>query len=43
VIDPGWALTWLTYSTFVADVDLGAVARAVGHVLDRAPRIELEV
>jgi uncharacterized protein (TIGR02421 family) len=43
VLDPGWALTWLTYSTFVADVDLGAVSRAVGHLLDRAPRIELEL
>ena len=43
VLDPGWALTWLTYSTFVADVDLAAVSRAVGHVLDRAPRIDLEI
>jgi uncharacterized protein (TIGR02421 family) len=41
VIDPGWALTWLTYSTFVAAIDLGAVSHAVGHLLDRAPRLEL--
>jgi uncharacterized protein (TIGR02421 family) len=43
VNDPGWALTWLTYSTFVAAIDLDTVARAVGHVLDRAPRIELDL
>jgi uncharacterized protein (TIGR02421 family) len=43
VNDPGWALTWLTYSTFVNEIDLGAVADAMGHVLARAPRIELDV
>jgi hypothetical protein len=43
VNDPGWALTWLTYSTFVNAIDLGAVAEAMGHMLDRAPRIELDV
>jgi hypothetical protein len=39
----GWALTWLTYSTFVNAIDLGAVADAMGRVLARAPRIELDV
>ena len=43
VNDPGWALTWLTYSTFVNAIDLGAVAEAMGHMLERAPRIELDV
>jgi hypothetical protein len=41
VLDPGWALTWLTYSTFVAAIDLAAVADAVGHVLERAPQLDL--
>ena len=40
VLDPGWALTWLTYSTFVSAIDLAAVSRAVGHLLDRVPRID---
>jgi uncharacterized protein (TIGR02421 family) len=43
VVDPGWALTWLTYSTFVAAIDLDAFSRAVGHLLDRAPRIPIDV
>jgi uncharacterized protein (TIGR02421 family) len=42
VLDPGWALTWLTYSTFVAAIDLQAVAGAVGHLLDRTPRLDPE-
>jgi hypothetical protein len=42
VLDPGWALTWLTYSTFVAAIDLAAVSRAVGHLLDRAPQIDID-
>ncbi|HET6664342.1 MAG TPA: flavohemoglobin expression-modulating QEGLA motif protein [Acidimicrobiales bacterium] len=41
VLDPGWALTWLTYSTFVAAIDLAAVSRAAEHLLDRAPRIDI--
>jgi uncharacterized protein (TIGR02421 family) len=41
VLDPGWALTWLTLSTFVAAIDLAAVSRAVGHLLDRSPRIDI--
>ena len=40
VLDPGWALTWLTYSTFVSAIDLAAVSDAVGHVLDRAPQLD---
>lgn len=40
VLDPGWTLTWLTYSTFVAAMDLAAVTTAVGHLLDRTPRID---
>jgi uncharacterized protein (TIGR02421 family) len=39
VLDPGWALTWLTYSTFVAGIDLAAVSHAVGRMLDRAPQL----
>ena len=39
VLDPGWTLTWLTYSTFVAAIDLAAVSQAVGRLLDRTPRI----
>jgi uncharacterized protein (TIGR02421 family) len=41
VLDPGWALTWLTYSTFVSAIDLAAVSDAVGHVLNRAPQLDL--
>ena len=41
VLDPGWALTWLTYSTFVAAIDLAAVSNAMGHVLDRAPQLDI--
>ena len=42
VDDPGWALTWLTYSTFAAAIDLAAVSDAVGHMLARAPRIDID-
>jgi hypothetical protein len=41
VLDPGWAPTWLSYSTFVVAIDLAAVSHAVGHLLDRAPEIEV--
>jgi uncharacterized protein (TIGR02421 family) len=41
VLDPGWALTWLTYSTFVSTIDLAEVSRAVGHLLDRTPRPDI--
>lgn len=41
VLDPGWTLTWLTYSTFVAAIDLAAVSRAMGRVLDRTPRLDV--
>jgi uncharacterized protein (TIGR02421 family) len=43
VVDPGWALTWLTYTNFAATIDLTAVTDAVGHLLDRAPQIDLDV
>ena len=43
VLDPGWALTWLTYTTFVNAIDLAAVSDAMGRVLARAPRIALDV
>jgi hypothetical protein len=39
VLDPGWALTGRTYSTFAAAIDLAEVSRAVGHLLDGTPRI----
>jgi uncharacterized protein (TIGR02421 family) len=42
VVDPGWALTWLTFSTFVAAIDLAAVSNAVGHLLDRTPRLDAD-
>jgi uncharacterized protein (TIGR02421 family) len=41
VVDPGWALTWLTLSTFVTAIDLRAVSHAVGRLLDRAPPIDV--
>jgi uncharacterized protein (TIGR02421 family) len=41
VVDPGWALTWLTYSTFVSNIDLAAVSGAVGHMLERTPRLDI--
>lgn len=43
VMDPRWALTWLTVSTFTAAIDLGTVADAVGRLLDRAPVVELDL
>lgn len=41
VLDPGWVLTWLTYSTFVAAIDLTRISQAATHLLDRAPRLEI--
>lgn len=41
VLDPGWVLTWLTYSTFVAAIDLTEISRAASHLLERAPRLEV--
>jgi len=35
--DPRSVLTWLTYSTFAASIDLSAVTGAVSRLLDRAP------
>jgi uncharacterized protein (TIGR02421 family) len=40
--DPRWVLTWLTYSTFAARIDLSAVTDAVSRLLERAPVVELE-
>lgn len=40
--DPGWVLTWLTLSTFMARIDLTAVAGAVGDMLARCPRVEVD-
>jgi uncharacterized protein (TIGR02421 family) len=35
--DPRSVLTWLTYSTFAASIDLSTVSAAVGRLLERAP------
>jgi uncharacterized protein (TIGR02421 family) len=35
--DPRSVLTWLTYSTFAASIDLTSVTGAVSRLLDRAP------
>lgn len=43
VDDPRWVLTWLTVSTFLSSIDLDAVSEAIGRLLDRAPRVELEL
>ncbi len=37
--DPGWVLTWLTLSTFMARIDLAAVSASVGEILDRCPLV----
>lgn len=42
VLDPRWVLTWLTFSTFMATIDLGSVADAVGRLLDRAPEVTID-
>lgn len=42
VLDPRWALTWLTYSTFVTTIDLSAVARAAATLLERTPPLDLD-
>jgi uncharacterized protein (TIGR02421 family) len=39
--DPGWVLSHLTLSTFMADVDLSTVADAVGELLERSPRVDI--
>ncbi len=40
-LDPGWVLSHLTLSTFMAGVDLTVVATAVGDILDQCPRVEI--
>jgi uncharacterized protein (TIGR02421 family) len=40
ILDPGWTLTWLTYATFVAAIDLTAITGAIGHLLARTPQID---
>jgi uncharacterized protein (TIGR02421 family) len=41
--DPGWVLSHLTLSTFMSGVDLSTVASAVGDLLDRSPRVEVQL
>jgi uncharacterized protein (TIGR02421 family) len=40
-LDPGWVLSYLTLSTFMAAIDLDAVAGAMGEILDRCPTVEI--
>jgi hypothetical protein len=42
-LDPGWVLTYLTLSTFMAAIDLEAVAEAIGEILDRCPTVEIRL
>ena len=42
-LDPGWVLTYLTLSTFMAAIDLDAVAGAIGEILDRCPKVEIRI
>jgi uncharacterized protein (TIGR02421 family) len=41
--DPGWVLAHLTLNTFMADIDLSAVTDAVADVLEKCPRVEIEL
>ncbi len=41
-MDPGWVLTWLTLSTFMAGIDLDAVSASVRELLDRCPQVEID-
>lgn len=41
--DPGWVLSHLTLSTFMSGIDLSTVASAVGDLLDRSPRVEVQL
>ncbi len=41
--EPDWVLTWLTLSTFLAEIDLEEVAGAVGDLLARCPVVEIEM
>jgi uncharacterized protein (TIGR02421 family) len=40
-LDPGWVLSHLTLSTFMANVDLTVVSAAIGDILDQCPRVEI--
>ncbi len=39
--DPGWVLAHLTLNTFMADIDLSAVADAMSDVLAHCPTVEI--
>ena len=41
--DPGWVLSHLTLTTFMANVDLGTVASSVGDLLRDCPTVDLGV
>ncbi len=41
-MDPGWVLTWLTLSTFMASIDLDRVSVAVGDILAKCPQVTQE-
>ncbi len=43
VADPGWVLSHLTISTFMAGVDLQSVSDAVGEVLDHCPKVDIDL
>ncbi len=40
--DPGWVLAHLTLNTFMADIDLSAVADAMSDVLEHCPPVNIE-
>lgn len=40
-LDPGWVLSYLTLNSFMAHVDLAAVAEAVRGILSECPRLEV--
>jgi uncharacterized protein (TIGR02421 family) len=39
--DPGWVLAHLTLNTFMANIDLATVSRAMAELLDQCPRIDI--
>ncbi|MET0911049.1 MAG: flavohemoglobin expression-modulating QEGLA motif protein [Ilumatobacteraceae bacterium] len=41
--DPGWVLSHLTLNSFLANVDLSAVAGAVGELFEQIPTVEIEL
>ena len=42
-IDPGWVLSHLTLNAFIANVDLSAVAEAVGELFEQMPTVEIQL